>query len=264
MKTKNLGHQGEVKRSVNRKPLAIKVFSLVELLVVIAIIAILAGLLLPALKAAKDTAKSSICFNNIRQIASAVLNYMDSSNGLMIQAPTPNGTTILAWPKTIEQLTDFKNVTGYTTYASVNYDYPAPNSVYSCPKEVQGEGANVAMAKKAGETSAGYYKYKWNGTHYGLNYFWVTGSTPYYPLYFKKMRDPSSCVMLGDFTGANHLLYSKNYLTSDPTALNCRHNNGAMLGFFDLHAERWTYAESLKRKSGADLTKYWADTSTKP
>ena len=44
------------------------VFSLVELLVVIAIIGILAAMLLPALKAAKDTATKSTCANNIRQI----------------------------------------------------------------------------------------------------------------------------------------------------------------------------------------------------
>lgn len=52
-------------------------FTLIEMLVVVAIIAILAALLMPALRGSLDSARSIACLNNLRQIAAAAQTYRD-------------------------------------------------------------------------------------------------------------------------------------------------------------------------------------------
>ena len=142
-----------------------KLFTLIELLVVIAIIAILAAMLLPALRSARERAKSSSCSGNLKQLAAADLAYAGDYGDYCTPSQSNLHTTLP--PKGV-----------YTSESGRWYwpDYLAP---YIGVNAILGQTAPVFCPGQRGEYNTytefgkGYTSFLNN--HYG----WVQDLHPY-------------------------------------------------------------------------------------
>ena len=210
-------------------------FTLIELLVVIAIIAILAGMLLPALKSARDRAHVVTCTGNLKTLSTGILSYADSSNG-WFGPINKNSTSSRIYPYTwVNQL----YVSGYIP--AKNRDLRRYNamtgtkeddkytSVLACPFTVWGEPMKRGW-------SIGSISYA--SADYGFNYSLTAGGNGYHRI--TTVANPSSRAVVMDAN--SHVFTANTWPTIQDNIILFRHN-----GFANVMAGDGSI-QSLKQK----------------
>ena len=197
-------------------------FTLIELLVVIAIIAILASMLLPSLKGARDRAKSIKCVSNLRQLYTGIMFYENDNNGFL---PTYSVDTSNDVQRAATWWWALQN-----TYAIKS---SAANNVYECP----------AWRTNATLTSPGA-----DGRVYGMNGYaswrWDKQNPNGYPppRLHTDCRYPAETILLHDgfsyFGGKPQSWNTDDQRGLWLNSICVRHANGFNVVYFDGHVGR--------------------------
>ncbi len=214
-------------------------FTLIELLIVIAIIAILAGMLLPALNKARMKAKTMKCLSNMKQIGSAMFGYLDDNKDTFHPAALNYSTNPdVWWPGLyLRYLALDKKNTYANRYSSTG--------IFACPTQLQWDG----------NTNCRYVSYGYNAYLFGSNDYTPVGGfgkpTPQNAIKTGMIKSPSKQLTHVETWDTNN--GSSGVCRLDYYTFICmRHNQSANVLYADGHAS----SESFRFLLYMDMTTY--------
>jgi len=245
-----------MQRKISQKRPDVRGFTLIELLVVIAIIAILAGLLLPALTRAKLKAQSIYCMNNQKQLTLGWIMYADDNQGNLV--PNSGGGTsdptlswVLGWLDFTPFNSDNTNTqyllkTKISPYTKTTGIYKCPGDKYTCT-EGGGKIARVRSVSMNGFIEGGAFSGAHGPNDSGIASGWYS---------YNKMTDimkPSPSMLWvfvdeqADSINDGWLVTNPNSLTSWEDLPASYHGGSGGYGFADGHSEihKWKDASTV-------------------